>query len=385
MQKLHYEFYSHPKITSGACSLESIPAELANNDAHKPLVITGREHTRRGLDKTLIRAFADSGCPLGGIFDEIRDYAGIDLARQAAVLFSERGCDAIVAIGGGPVADVARAANLLVSHDTQDLFQFFNGTPQKKRLKPFILIPACCTTGSESGKTITLDNRRLTSDFLYPDAIILDKRMTAACTRRCAAQSAVIAMDNALTAFTDPEHSPMRDAFAHAGIEFAAASLKKAIKRPKKRKHSLAMANAGVMAGIAAANADPGLVRGLAEELEKITGIFRGVFIRIFTPAALAWKTQKTGPPSDDLLLAAGGMAVYANTPQQQRPQKGVEMFLALLDETRTQIPETLASLRIPAYLLEKACENAGSRKDFPFSAQDCLEIIKQTQKGDRR
>ncbi|MBS3732029.1 MAG: iron-containing alcohol dehydrogenase [Desulfobacterales bacterium] len=385
MQNLHYEFYSQPKITSGACALESIPTELASNDAHKPLVITGREHTRRGLDKTLIRAFADSGCPLGGIFDEIRDYAGISLARQAAVLFAERGCDAIVAVGGGPVADVARAANLLVSHDTQDLFQFFNGSPPGKRLKPFIHIPACCTNGSESGKTITVDNRRLTSNFLYPDAIILDKRMTAACTRRCAAQSALTTMDNAVTAFLDGEHSPMKDAFAHAGVGFAAASLKKAIKRPKNRKHSLAMANAGVMAGIAAANAAPGVVRGLAEELEKITGIARGVFIRIFTPAALAWMTQKTGPPGDDLLLAAGGMAVYAKTPEQQRPQKGVEMFLALLDETRGQIPETLSSLHIPAYRLEKACVHAGSRKDFPFSPQDCLEIIKQTQKGGGR
>ncbi|MCF8036627.1 MAG: iron-containing alcohol dehydrogenase [Desulfobacteraceae bacterium] len=385
MQKLHYEFYSQPKITSGACALESIPTELASNDAHKPLVITGREHTRRRLDKSLIRAFADSGCRLGGIFDEIRDYAGIGLARQAAVLFAERGCDAIVAVGGGPVADVARAANLLVSHDTQDLFRFFNGTPQEKRLKPFILIPACCTNGNESGKTITVDNRRLTSDFLYPDVIILDKRMTAACTRRCAAQSAIIAMDNAVTAFLDTEHSPMKDAFAHAGIGFAAASLKKAIKRPKNKKHSLAMANAGVMAGIAAANATPGLVRGLAEELEKITGISRAVFIRIFTPAALPWMTRKTGPPREDLLLAAGGMSVYANTPEQQRPQKGVEILLSLLDETREQIPETLASLKLPAYQLEKACVHAGSRKDFPFSAQDCLEIIEQTQKGDRR
>ncbi|MCF8025465.1 MAG: iron-containing alcohol dehydrogenase [Desulfobacteraceae bacterium] len=385
MQKLHYEFYSHQKITSGACALESIPTELASNDAHKPLVITGREQTRRGLGKTLIRAFADSGCPLGGIFDEIRDYAGIGLARQAAVLFAERGCDAIVAVGGGPVADVARAANLLVSHDTHDLFQFFNGIPQEKRLKPFILIPTCCTNGNESGKTITVDNRRLSSDFLYPDAIILDKRMTAACTRRCAAQTALITMDNAVTAILDQEHSPMKDAFAHAGIGFAAASLKKAIKRPKNRKHSLAMANAGVMAGIAAANATPGVVRGLAEELGKITGISRGVFIRIFTPAALAWMTRKNGSPGEDLLLATGGMSAYANTPEQQRPQKGVEMFLALLDQTRGQIPETLASLKIPAYQIEKACAHAESRKDFPFSAQDCLEIIEQTQKGDGR
>ncbi|MFP3981641.1 MAG: iron-containing alcohol dehydrogenase [Desulfobacterales bacterium] len=383
MQKLHYEFYSHPKITSGACSLESIPAELANNDAHKPLVITGREHKRRGLDKTLIRAFADSGCPLGGIFDEIRDYAGIGLARQSAALFAERGCDAIIALGGGPVVDVARAANLLVSHDTENLFQFFNSAPIGKRLKPLITIPTCCTNGSEAGKTLTVDNHRLTSDFLYPDAIILDKRMTSACTRRCAARSAVIAMDNALSAFMDPEHSPMKDAFAHAGIGFAAGSLKNFIKNPKNKKHSLAMANAGVLAGIAAANARPGLVRGLAEEIEKVTGISREVFIRILTPAALEWMTQKTGPPRDDLLLAADGMAVYADTPEQQRAQKGVEMFLTLLEQTRGQIPETLAFLKIPAYQLEKACNRAGSRKDFPFSARDCLEIIEQTQKGD--
>ncbi|MFO7839002.1 MAG: iron-containing alcohol dehydrogenase [Desulfosalsimonadaceae bacterium] len=127
MKQLEYEFLSHPKIASGTCSLESIPAELACNDAGKPLVITSREASRRGLGKTLVRAFADSGCLLGGIYDEVLDYAGIGIVRQAAELFEQRNCDAIIALGGGAAVEVARAANILVSENTEDLFQYFAG------------------------------------------------------------------------------------------------------------------------------------------------------------------------------------------------------------------------------------------------------------------
>ena len=383
--ELTYEFFCQPKIVSGSCALENTPAELASNDAYKPLVITSRTVTGGRLHKHLIKAFYDSGCPIGGIFDEVRNYAGVGLARQAALLAEERGCDAFIALGCGPVADVARAANILAARQTENLFACFEGNCLEKRLLPLILIPAGCLTGMESGRTLTIDNRELSSDFLYPDVVILDKRMTKPASRREFAEAAAMTADNAAGAFMDPEYSPMKEAFAHAGLQLLADSFPKADRRTGGKKRHLAAANAAVLAGIAAANARPGLVRLLSQELEKTTHVGRGVFTALLAPAALEWFGEQKQGPREELLLAAAGMDVYAATAPEERAAKGIERLNALFTEIQKGIPENLAGLKIPAYKLEQACQNAASNKAAWFSAQDAGAVLERAQKGNAK
>ena len=165
MQNLDYEFIARPRILCGECSLEEIPGELAENDACKPLVIASRRAAEMGAGKILVRSFRDSGRIIGGIYDEIHDYAGITLAREAAWLYRQRGCDAFIALGDRFAADVARAANILVSEEIDTLSPYYKGKTPTRRLRPFILVPTCCTGASAAGRTIAPDNRRLHSDF----------------------------------------------------------------------------------------------------------------------------------------------------------------------------------------------------------------------------
>lgn len=376
MKLFDYRFFSHSKIVSGSCALETIPAELESYDARKPLVITGKDITRRGLEKKLIRAFYDSGFPLGGIYDEVRDYAGIGLAQEAAHLFRERGCDSLISLGSGPITDTARAVNILVSDASGDPFRFFDGTPLAIKMKPMVLIPTCCSGGLEAGNIITLDNRQFQSDSLYPDVVILDKRMTPACSSRCAAESAVLAMDNAISALMDSKSNPMNDAFIHASLQFISQNLAKSMRRPKNKKISLAMANAGVMAGIAASNAGPGLVRLLSEELSRSTGLSRGVFTAMLLPSALVHREQQPDPLNGDLLLALKGMDVFSGTPERKRSSRGIESALDLIGMTKKIIPETLSALNIPYYKLEDAAEKAAARSHKTFSSEDCLAVM---------
>ena len=79
MQSLYdYEFLNYPKIISGKCSLENIPAELAGYNAQKPLVIARKSIAQgNAAIKKFVRAFADSMVIFGAIYDEVEDYAGI--------------------------------------------------------------------------------------------------------------------------------------------------------------------------------------------------------------------------------------------------------------------------------------------------------------------
>jgi len=375
MQNLDYEFIARPRIICGECSLEEIPGELAENDACKPLVIASRRAAEMGAGKILVRSFRDSGRIIGGIYDEIHDYAGITLAREAAWLYRQRGCDAFIALGDRFAADVARAANILVSEETDTLSPYYKGKTPARRLRPFILVPTCCTGPSSAGRTIAPDNRRLHSDFYFPDVVVTDRRMVGACSARCAAESAVLALDNALWAFLDHGQNPMRGAFAHAALKQIAGNLSGFLRRPGDGKRALPIANAGVLASIAAANARPGIVRVLAEELEKQTAIPAAVFIANLTPGALFLMQKKALSVPGDLLLAAAGMDHYAATPPEERGGKAVEAVLELFESAANAIPDA-AIYRVPAYRLTEACKNAANREMAGFGVDEAMAVL---------
>lgn len=380
MLQFEYEFLSHPKILSGACSLENIAGELEANNACKPLIIADGQAVAQKMAQVLLRAFDDSGCLIGGIFDKVDCYAGISLAKQAAELFSTRGCDSLIALGGPLAADLARAVNIMACADTPDLFCFFSGTSLPQRLYPFVLVPASGFEGTGAGNTMTLDNQRLCSELLAPDIIAIDKRMLCRQSAIQAAQSAAIAADNAWTALCDPKPGPISQAFVHTGLRLINQSIDDVLQSPGKHPHSLAMANGAVAAAIAAANAPPGTVAELSRQLAKITNLNRGLLTALLAPFGLGRFAEKNGPPKPELLLALGGMEIYSSTPADQRSEKGMTMMTDFFEKIKKTMGLDLKSLQIPFYIARQACENINPGSGVP--ASDALDLAEQAWKG---
>lgn len=378
----YYEFFNQLKIESGTRVLESIPAELAGYDAYKPLVIADRSITESGLVKKFIKAFADSGMTLGGIYDEVRDYAGISLALNAEVIFRERGCDSIIALGSGPTVDVAKALNVLVSENSGTLQPYLDGAPIGKRLKPLIYTYACCSTGLEATGYMTIDNRVIRSDLLFPDVIMIDPRLTPGCCASCVAESAVVMLDHALTAGSDEDHSPMIDAYVNSALRFLSENLRKGLKSPGNTAASMALANASAMAAVAFYNSKPGMVHCLAVELAKLTGTSAGKFMRVLLPYVLAFKLTKKQTMRDELYLALAGYDRYAATPAAERTGMGIEAVLALLNMTKKVLPQTMKELNVPQFQLKAAAEAASAASGKRFSAADCLTLLEHAWEG---
>jgi alcohol dehydrogenase len=378
----YYEFLNHVKIMSGVRTLESIPAELAGYDTYKPLVIADKCITESGLVKKFIKAFAGTGMTLGGIYDEVRDYAGISLALNAEVIFRERGCDSIIALGSGPVVDVAKALNVLVSENCGTLQPYLDGAPIGKHLKPLIHAYACCSTGLETTGYLSIDNQVLRSDRLFPDVIIIDPRLAPGCCSSCVAQSAVIALDHALGAGSDEDHSPMIDSYVNSALRFLAENMKKGVKSPGDRDASMALANATAMAGIAFYNSKPGMTHLLAAELSRLTGTSAGKFIRVLLPYLLAFMLSKKMKIRDELFLAIAGFDTYAATPEGERTRRGIESVLALLDSIKKVLPQTMKELNVPRYQLKIAAEAVAAASGKRFSTADCLSLLEHAWEG---
>ncbi len=378
----YYEFLNQAKIISGKKAMEHIPFELRGYDAQKPLVVTSRAISESGLIKKFIAAFKDSTVTLGGIFNEVRDYASIGLTRDAAFLYKERGCDSIIAVGNGAEVDVAKALNILVAEKTDDLFRYFDGTLLKRHLKPLILVPAFCSSGMEASNTVTVDNRSFSSDFLYPEVIIIDPRMTPGHSRECVAESAVIALAHAVGATLTDIHSPMIEAYAYSALSYLAQHMAKGVKKPGNVEASMALNNAYALAALAFSNAPAGMVHLLAVELARATDISAGKFMRILLPYKMAHMIYKKKKIREELFLALAGYDGYAATAAKDRGRAGVEKVLALLGSLKGIMPETMKELKIPKYKLGDIAKAASNRSGKRYSEADCMAVLEHAWEG---
>ncbi len=371
-----YEFLLYPKIVSGRCALENLPTELDGHNAQKPLVITSQALARSGRTKALIKAFYDSAVVIGAIFDPVLDYAGISQARQAARLFGNRGCDAIIALGGGPVVALAKAVNLLASEKRETLQPYYDGTPIAGPLKPLIVVPSGPTDGQEATPAMTVDNRTIVSDSLYPGVFVLDGRMTSADDGRDLAESAAITLAQAFTALTMARPSPMVDALAHPALALLAQYLAPALRRPADKTAGLALANAAVMASAASANTGPGLFQVLAAALADATGICLGTCLGILLPFGMAALQKADQPVRDELCLCLAGTERYSAMAAPDRPVRGLELAAALARELQAVLPASLKAMRVQHYLLEPVARTAAEKGAGGFTADECRAIL---------
>ncbi len=371
-----YEFFNYPKIVSGQCALENIASELDSFDSQKPLVITAKSITQRGLAKQFAKAFYDSTIVLGAIYDEVRHYVGIGLAREAAMLFKERGCDAIIALGNGPVVDLAKAVNVLLSEKADNLQPYYNGAAIRGPLKPLIVVPDCRFNGTETDGIMVVDNRTIVSDLLCPDTVVLDERITVGCCPECIAESGAIALAHAFTALTDEFCSPMTAAMARPALSLLTNHLDLALKRPGNRKSCLCLANAALMSCAAYANTRPGLVQSLAGELSLRTDIAKAKLMVAILSATITAMQKAKAPVTSELCLAVAGMEEFSKMPANLRADAGLEMTQKVIGRLSGVMPTSLTAHQIQRHLLEQTAQTVARESQNRFSFDECNSVL---------
>ncbi len=350
MSKSYYEFFCPVKLVSGNAALEHTPFELANLGASKPLIITDKGVCAAGLVDTALAAFEGSDMKVGAIFDTVPPDSSIEIVQEAAELYRAKGCDSIIAIGGGSVIDTSKGVNILVSEDSNDLHKFSGVGILKRPLKPFFVVPTTAGTGSEVTVVAVISDKQkgvklpFTSNFLYPNAAIIDPRMTLTLPPHITAATAMDAMTHAVEAFTCLSKNPMSDAYALAAIRKISNNLLKVMDKPKDKMARLQLAEASTMAGIAFSNSMVGLVHSLGHSLGALCHLPHGLCMSLFLPYVLEYNLDKIKEPLEDILLALVGPEAYAETPKAQRATAAILKIRELRDELhrRCQLPRTL-------------------------------------------
>ncbi|WDP89970.1 MAG: iron-containing alcohol dehydrogenase [Desulfobacter sp.] len=326
----YYEFCCRVNLVAGHDALEKIPGLLAGMDASSPMILTDKGVAGAGLVEILVTAL-NGGLDIRTIEDDVPPDSDINLVGRLAGVYREKGCDAIIAIGGGSVLDTAKGINILVSEGGDDLLAFTGVGALKRPLRPFIAIPTTAGTGSEVTQAAVIADpeaaRKMLfgSYYLLPDAAVVDSRMTLTLPPHITAATAMDAMAHAVEATVMLAKNPISDSHAYEAMSMIARHLPRVLENTGDREGRLALAAAATMAGMAFSNAMVGMVHALGHSVGAVCHVPHGTCMAIFLPYGLEYNLHRVEDRIADLLLPLAGPEAYVSTPAPGRAKAVID------------------------------------------------------------
>lgn len=332
-----FDFCCRVKTLSGINTLERIPDQLTRMNARRPMIISDKGVAAAGLIE-VIRLALGSRLEIGDLFDDVPVDSDYKVVDNAARRYRDKGCDAIIAVGGGSVIDTAKGVNIVASLGGDTLLDYEGFGAVKRKLKPLVVVPTTAGTGSEMTLVAVIadPDRKIKmlfpSYFILPDLAVIDPRMTQTLPDFLTAATAMDALTHACEAYYCLEKNPLSDAFAFHAIRMISQNLLCVVNNPDNIPGRLALANASAMAGAAFSNSMVGMVHNLGHTVGALCHVPHGVAMSIFLPYGLEYNFHRSGDIIGELLLPLAGPETYAMTPKTERPEK-VVAFIRRLNE----------------------------------------------------
>lgn len=326
----YYEFCCRVNIVAGHDGLEQIPGLLNAMGASAPMILTDKGVMAAGLVDIVIQAISGH-LDIRAVEDEVPPDSDLNMVNRLAGVYREKGCDAIIAVGGGSVMDTAKGINILVSENADDLIQFTGAGTLKRPLKPLIAVPTTAGTGSEVTVVAVIadheNNQKMlfTSYFLLPNAAVIDSRMTLTLPPHITAATGMDAMAHAVEAATMLSKNPLSDAHAAEAMGLISKHLIPVIKNPSDKEGRLALATAATMAGIAFSNSMVAMVHSLGHSVGSICHVPHGTCMAILLPYGLEYNLHKIEDQVAELLLPLAGPNIFIATPKEERAAKAID------------------------------------------------------------
>lgn len=376
---------------SGENALENLPHELKMMGAKKPIVLTDAILAKCGTLDKVQKAFKGFDIDVTETYTEIPPDSSIKVINEIAGIFKAKGCDSIIALGGGSVIDTAKGLRIVIEQGGTDIMDYMglDSLPRKDRIA-FAVIPTTSGTGSECTNVAVIANpdKNVKMEFisydLLPDFAVLDPRMTETMPPKITANTGVDALVHAIEGYTCLQKNPLSQSYAFAAIRLITTFLPKAVLEGGNHEYRLAVSNAATMAGIAFSNSMVGLVHAIGHAVGGVAHVPHGIAMSILLPHVMKFNLETLKPAYAELLLPLAGAEIYATTPKEERAQKAIEFVTAFIKQFESVgLPTKLSDAKVTEDQFDAIAQTAindGAIVVNPIMAtkEQVIEILKE-------
>ena len=284
-------------VRFGVGRIAELPAVCGEFGIERPLFVTDPQVAKLPATQECIRSLGAAGLACATHTDIQANPVEANVAGGVRV-YRERGCDGVIAFGGGSALDVGKAVALMVGQ-TRSLWDFEDREDWWTRVNTagmarVIAVPTTAGTGSEVGRASVITDVRdhvkriIFHPRMMPACVILDPALTVGLPPHVTAATGMDALSHALEAFCAPGFHPMADGIAVEAMRLIADALPRAYRDGgdlEARAHMLVASSMGATAfqkGL-------GAMHAMSHPCSALLGSHHGLTNAIVMPYVLAW------------------------------------------------------------------------------------------------
>jgi len=267
--------------------------------------------------------------------------------------------DAVLALGGGSVLDVAKLLAALHG-SSASVGDFFGNGLLKSRPLPLVCLPTTAGTGSEvSPNAILYDDiehlkKAVISPFLVPDAVFIDPQLTVSVPAALTAATGLDALSHCIEAYANRVAHSLVDLYALQGIRLIAAHLARSVTNPEDLEARSALALGSLYGGLCLGPVNTAAVHALAYPLSNEFRLAHGLSIALLLPHVLRFNLPAMPKRYADIARALG---VSDAGSELATANLGVDRLAEL--STACGIPSGLTSCGVPSEAIPRLAIDA--------------------------
>jgi alcohol dehydrogenase len=374
---MDFGFYSPVKLVFGQPVATALPATLAETAVERVLLISDAGLAAIGLVDQMAGTLSSEGWQVA-TFTQVQSNPTVRDVEATVAQAREMDAQALVALGGGSVIDVGKAAGLLLTNDGSYTDYQFGGKPITRPILPLIAVPTTAGTGSEMTKVTVIEDEEthfkkgVLSPHLFARAAVLDPALTLSLPPNLTAATGVDVVGHALEAYVGRRANPITDALALDALRRAYQHLPRATHQGDDLSARQQLMLASAMAGLAFDQSGLGIIHSVAGPVAGHYGLHHGLCIGLLLPQGLDYNLPVLGEKRSALLEALGMPTIASDEDVVAR----VKAWMVDLG-----LPLTLSELDIsdpdlPAMAKEAARMVLLPNNPRPATAQDCQRLL---------
>ena len=238
----------------------------------RPMLVTDQGLVKAGLVKEATDVL-DAASVDYVLFDGVVPNPPIKLVDDAALIYTEEGCDGLIGLGGGSPMDAAKSIGVVAVHGGSILdFEWADPQPIVKRIPPLVCVPTTAGTGSEVTlwAVITDPARKIKynvggTGLIAAHVALLDPRLTLGLPPQITAGTGMDALTHAIECYTCAYAQPWPDAVALWAIETLAEWLPIAYAQGQNEEARYKVSMAAMLGGMSYGTESAGAVHAMSQ------------------------------------------------------------------------------------------------------------------------